>query len=216
MIVNRGKGNAVLREAEGCGVTAATIFLGESMGQNTVLERLGLIGLHREVLMIQAREALCPKLYKALEGPNAPFKPGKGIVFSVPFKRWQPAGTPPSAEADHDDAHATHQCIVTIVDRGRGDACIAAARAVGARDGILVRGRGAGVPKDFYVPLVIEPQKDIVMIVAAKESTAVIRKKIFEDLELDRAGHGILFTLPVMEPRGLFANEVSEREEGAQ
>lgn len=216
MIVNRGKGNAVLREAEGCGVTAATIFLGESMGQNTVLERLGLVGLHREVLMIQTGEALCSQLYEALEGPNAPFKPGKGIVFSVPFKRWQPAGTQSDAETDQGDAHSTHYCIVTIVDRGRGDACIAAARAAGAKDAILVRGRGAGVPKDFYVPLVIEPQKDIVMILTAKENAPVIQKKIFTDLELDRAGHGILFTLPVMEPRGLYAAESAEKGAGAQ
>jgi nitrogen regulatory protein PII len=102
---------------------------------------------------------------------------------------------------------------MTIVDKGRSKACIKAARAGGAKGGTLVRGRGAGVPMDFYYPLVIEPQKDIVLVVSTKEKAASIEERIFTDLELGKPGNGILFTLPVTQATGLYESRSEEGEE---
>ena len=72
-----------------------------------------------------------------------------------------------------------------------------AARAAGARGGTLIHGRGAGVPTDFYYPLLIEPQKETVLIISPKDQAPSIREKIYSDLELNKPGQGIIFTLPV-------------------
>jgi len=96
------------------------------------------------------------------------------------------------------------------MDKGRSKECIKSARAAGAKGGTLIHGRGAGIPTDFYFPLVIEPQKDIVMIITTKDKLSTIRERIFSDLELGKAGHGIIFTLPISRTSGLIENRSEE------
>ncbi len=160
--------------------------------------------IHKEILVIPATSDYYASLNEAFKQPQGFLKRGRSINFSMPFKRWpapadKAGGQPELAEADYFG-------IITIVDRGRSQACAKAARAAGAKDALLVHGRGAGVPVDFYFPLVIEPQKDIVLVITTKEKVAQIRDRISVDLELEKVGNGILFTLPVIEPFGLAEN----------
>lgn len=201
VVVNRGKANAVLKEAKECKATSVTIVLGEAMSQNTLLERLGLTERHKEILMIQAGQDGCERLRRLFDGSHHAFKKGKGAVFSVPFRRIH---RQEEQEQKQEAPPVSHYCVIIVVDRGRGAAAMKAARAGGATEGFLIHGRGAGVPKDFYVPLVIEPQKDVVMAFATKDEVAGMQKKIFTDLELERIGNGVVFTLPISDPVGLF------------
>lgn len=213
VIVSRGKANAVLRKAKKCGATGGTIFLGEGTIQNKLFDKLGLTEMHKEILMISSSNALCDNLHEKLNEEFMLCKRNKGIAFSIPFKRWplQPFGK--EKESPPDDIDAPYFCIMTIVDKGRSKDCIKAARAAGARGGTLIHGRGAGIPTDFYFPLVIEPQKDIIIIVTPKDKVAMIREKIFFDLELGKAGNGIIFTLPVSRATGLYENRTEECKE---
>jgi nitrogen regulatory protein PII len=213
-IVNRGKANAVLRKAKECGATGGTILLGEGTIQSKLLDFLGLTEIRKEILMIPASGELDANLHEQLSETFKFSKRNKGIAFSVPFKRW----TLEASEQEHnisiDDDRFTHCCIFTIVDKGRGKDCITAARAAGARGGTLIHGHGAGIPVDSYYPLAIEPQKDTILVITKKEKAASIRKRIFSDLELDKPGNGIIFTLPVSNTSGLFENKVEERKGG--
>ncbi len=196
----------ILRQAKACGVTAATIFLAQNVIPNTLAEKLGLADLHKELLMLSVSDPDCEALHRLFDAQAPASKKAKPLVFSIPFKAW-----PLSDHGQHEHRffssdQVTHHCIITIVDQGRGKACIRAARAAGVRDALLIHGRGAGVPADYYFPLVIEPQKDIIMVLAATDRLTLIRDRIFTDLGLDQVGSGILFTLPVDRPRGLFEN----------
>lgn len=210
-VVNRGKADAVLRKAKECGATSGTIFLGEGTVQSRFLELIGLTEIHKEVLMISATNKLSDKLHETIGETFQFHKRNKGIAFSVPFKRWQLKEEDNEEEAYLSHVTTAYCCIITIVDKGRGKDCIIAARAAGARGGTLIHGHGAGVPTDFYFPLLIEPQKDTVMIVAAIDKAPSIRERIFHDLDLDKPGHGIVFTLPVTKTSGLFENRSEER-----
>lgn len=213
-IVNRGKANAVLRKAKECGATGGTILLGEGTVQSKLLDFIGMTEAHKEILMIPTSGGLDNNLHDILSDTFNFSKRNKGIAFSVPFKRW----TKEDSEQEHnisiDDDRFTHCCIFTIVDKGRGKDCIKAARAAGARGGTIVRGHGAGVPADSYYPLAIEPQKDTVIVVTRKNKAASIRERIFSDLELDKPGNGIIFTLPVSNTSGLYEKRAEEREGG--
>ena len=61
---------------------------------------------------------------------------------------------------------------------------------------------------DYYFPLVIEPEKDIIMIITPKEKVAAIRDSIFSELELDKTGNGVVFVLPVLETTGLLKTDM--------
>jgi nitrogen regulatory protein PII len=210
IIVNRGKANAVLRKAQECGATGGTIFFGEGTIQSKLLEKIGLTEIHKEILMISASEELCEKLHNTLSEAFMFSKRNNGIAFSIPFERWQLQASGQEERNTSKKIDASHFCIMTIVDKGRSKDCIKSARAAGAKGGTLLHGRGAGIPTDFYFPLVIEPQKDIVMIITTKDKVIPIRERIFSDLELGKAGNGIIFTLPVSRASGLFENRSEE------
>ncbi|NLO08847.1 MAG: P-II family nitrogen regulator [Clostridiales bacterium] len=213
-IVNRGKANSVLRKAKECGASAGTILLGEGTIQSKLLDILGMTETRKEILMIPASGELDANLHEILSDTFKFSKRNKGIAFSVPFRRW----TAEASEQEHnislEDDRFTYCCIFTIVDKGRSRDCITAARAAGARGGTVIRGHGAGVPADSYYPLAIEPQKDTIIVITSKEKAATIREKIFSDLELDKPGNGIIFTLPVSNTSGLYERRTEERKGG--
>ena len=212
-IVNRGKANAVLRKAKECGASNGTIFLGEGTAQSKFLEIIGLTEIHKEILMIPASNELNDRLHETLSEHFQFHKRSKGIAFSVPFKRWELQDSEEDQKEDTymDGVTTPYCCIFTIVDKGRSNDCITSARAAGARGGTVIHGHGAGVPTDFYFPLVIEPRKDTIMIVSTIDKAPSIREKIFNDLELDKPGNGIVFTLPVTKTSGLIENRSEER-----
>ena len=163
--------------------------------------------------MISSSTGVSEQLHTMLKKEFMLSKRNKGIAFSIPFQQWHLDSSDQDPSSTHKELNPSHYCIMTIVDKGRSKACIKAARAGGAKGGTLVRGRGAGVPMDFYYPLVIEPQKDIVLVVSTKEKAASIEERIFTDLELGKPGNGILFTLPVTQATGLYESRSEEGEE---
>lgn len=210
-IVNRGKANTVLRKAKECGATEATIFLGEGTVQSKLLDKLGINEIHKEILMVSASKELNDKLHQVLSETFSFTKRNKGIAFSIPFKRWTLDNNKRNQKVNLDDDQYNMCCIITIVDKGRGRDCINAARAAGAKGGTVIHGHGAGVPTDYYFPLLIEPKKDTVMIITAKNKATSISEKIINDLGLDKPGNGITFILPVGRTSGLIENRSEER-----
>lgn len=210
-VVDRGKANAVLRKAQECGAKGGTIFLGEGTVQSKLLEKIGLTESHKEILMISASNTLSDKLHEMVGDTFTLSKRNRGIAFSIPFKRWQLSAPGPEQTSSPKEIPSSHFCIMTIVDKGKSKDCIKAARTAGARGGTTIHGHGAGTPTDFYFPLVIEPQKDIVIIITPQDKVIPIREKIFADLELEKPGNGILFVLPVTRTSGLFENRSEER-----
>ena len=242
IIVNKGNAGAALRKAQEYGVKSGTIFPGEGTIESRLLEKIGLAETYKEILMMPVSNELSDKLYEILSKTFLFSRKNKGIAFSIPFQRQllqnknQAANNlsqnilidvqktslensekkllkSPKNPQGNINREPTHYCIMTIVDKGRSKACIKAARTAGARGGTLIHGRGVGVPKDFYFSLETEPQKDILITIASKDSAHTIRKKIYSELELEKVGNGIIFMLPVIRTSGLF-NNGSEKAEG--
>lgn len=210
-IVNRGKANAILREAKDCGATGGTILLGEGTVQSKLLDKLGLNETHKEILMVAGSEELCEKLHERISTHFDFSKRNNGIAFSIPFKRWQLQDSVQKENVLLEDANITHYCIITIIDKGRSEECVKSAKDAGARGGTIIHGHGAGVPTDYYFPLVIEPQKEIVLILTPKDIYKTVASRIHNDLELDKLGNGIIFALPVIKSSGLVEDRQEER-----
>lgn len=49
----------------------------------------------------------------------------------------------------------------------------------------------------------IEPEKDIVIMLVRKDLVGKIKDAIYEQMNLDEENKGIIYSLPVMEVRGL-------------
>lgn len=162
--------------------------------------------------MISADDQLCAKLHDTIFQEFKMYKRGRGIAFSIPFKQYKPDLTEQQLQSHPKN---NYSCILVIIDRGRSEECINVARKAGVRGGTVVHARGAGIPADFYFPLFIEPQKDLVIILTQKEQTQATIKKLVTELGLEQPGVGILFELPVIRTSGLFENRGTERAGGA-
>ena len=94
--------------------------------------------------------------------------------------------------------------ILCIVNSGFSDSVMAAARECGARGGTVINARGTAredAEKTFGI--VIEPEKEIVIILVKKDIKEAILHAIYKEAGLKTPGQGIAFSLPVDEVIGI-------------
>ena len=97
-----------------------------------------------------------------------------------------------------------YSLILTIVDRGRADDVMAHARAAGAAGGTIISGRGAGSKEAAkFFNVTIQEEKEVLLIVTKNERKNGIMTAIAENAGLASTCHGITFSLPVDEVRGI-------------
>lgn len=100
------------------------------------------------------------------------------------------------------------KCILAVVNNGFSEEAMDAARAVGARGGTVLHGRGT-VSKDaeklFNIP--IQPEKEIVLIIAKEENVEAILRALYAAVGTSTAAQGIVFALPVDGAVGLGGKE---------
>jgi nitrogen regulatory protein PII len=88
--------------------------------------------------------------------------------------------------------------IITVVQKGFADTVMEAARSAGAKGGTTIHARGTSTAEtQKFLGLSIEPEKDLVMILADKERKSGIMKAINEKAGLDKEGNGLVFAVPV-------------------
>lgn len=91
-----------------------------------------------------------------------------------------------------------HELIVCIVNEGFSDAVMDAARSVGAKGGTVLHANGtANKEAEKSFGIVIEPNKDMVMILVPSDVKAAVLKELYDKVGLNTAGQGIAFALPV-------------------
>ena len=211
-VVNDNQGSHVLKVAKEAGVKGGTIYFGYGTVQQHFLEILGLDNYRREIVMmgadIETAQQVTETLYKKLKL----HKSHSGIVFSLPIGYFHVTGIKQNDKQNEEKAEvkdmamSEFDAIFTIVDLGSAPDVIEASRKAGARGGTVIHARGSGIHETamlFAMP--IEPEKEIVLILSSREQTDKIIKKIRADMQLDKPGRGVLFTIPVTRAVGLHA-----------
>lgn len=207
VVVNHGLATKVIRIARQCGVPGATVCLGTgTVRRNRILELLELTDSRKEiVLMVSEKETA----YRALEELDKELRferPNHGIAFTTPVKYFIRSGRQGYDEVNESRGvvKTMHSVIFVVVDRGKGEEVIDAATAAGSKGGTILHGRGAGVHEAstvFSIP--IEPEKDVVMILAENELVDPIVSSIRTNLKIDEPGNGIIFVQDVYKTYGL-------------
>ena len=101
--------------------------------------------------------------------------------------------------------------IVTIVRKGWGSSVLQASVKAGARGGTVLLGRGAGVHEHEKIfGMSIEPEKEIVLTIVQDDQVETVLREIVRVAELDAAGHGMAFVLPVHNIVGVADSMLSE------
>ena len=97
-----------------------------------------------------------------------------------------------------------YKCILAIVNNGFSEEAMEAAKSCGARGGTILHGRGTiSKEAEKIFNITIQPEKEIVMILAGAEQTDGILKGLYNAIGTSTKAQGIVFALPVDEAIGL-------------
>lgn len=106
--------------------------------------------------------------------------------------------------------NANYQMIFCVVNAGFSQVVMEAAKSVGARGGTLIHGRGtANKEAEKRFQIVVQPDKEIVMILVKKEIKDKVLLALNKAVGLETAGQGIAFSVPVDRVVGI-AEDVGE------
>lgn len=109
-----------------------------------------------------------------------------------------------------------HEMIFCIVNQGFTDVVMDAARSVGARGGTILHAKGtANVEAEKMFGIVIQPEKEIVMILVEASVKEAVLHALYQQAGLKTAGQGIAFALPVDDVIGLVPIDFQKKEEEA-
>jgi nitrogen regulatory protein PII len=206
VIVNFGVGSKVLKLAKSVGVTGGTICLGKGTVKSALLDILDLNDIRKEIVMMVADTETASLALEAISRGLRLDKPNHGIAFSTNVAGF--IGT--HGQSDVRKEFTTmeggiYDAIYTVVDRGKGEDVVEAASSAGSKGATIINARGSGIhEKQTLFSIAVEPEKEIVMILAEKELTDSIIAKIRETLRIDEPGAGIVFVLEVNKTYGLY------------
>lgn len=206
VIVNFGRGSEVLRVTRESRISGGTILLGRGTVRSGFLNFFALYELRKEIVLIVADSVTAEKALEALNKEMQFEKPNHGIAFATAIETVDGSSELEDSvlAEERGDEKKMYNLITVIVDKGRAEKVIDAATEEGSKGGTIVNARGSGIhERSKLFAMEIEPEKEIVLIVAKRDKTQKIIAKIREDLQIDDPGKGIVFTQTVNDAYGL-------------
>lgn len=183
------------------------VLYGNGTASSSVLQYFGLNEIKREVLLAITPTITSKYILKQLDQKFKISEPGNGIAFTVPLssstKNMQDVYKNIDLE-DIDMEDANKHLIITIVNSGYAEEVMNAAKKKGATGGTTLNGRGLETEKIVkFLGISIEPEKDVVLILANEDVKNDIMDSILSSVGLNTLGKGISFSLPVSHVVGL-------------
>ncbi|NLT48171.1 MAG: hypothetical protein GXX92_07120 [Clostridiales bacterium] len=143
-------------------------------------------------------------------------RPGTGVVFTISLSSISKVLSDICRKADEnieigcEDMNVTakepYQLIMAVVNSGHFEQVMEAAKEAGASGGTLVHARSLGSKEAAkYLGITVQPEKDIVMILAPMEKRHAIMESIIEATGLNTDAMGSCFSLPVNSIMGMGA-----------
>lgn len=200
-ILDSGKGSKALELSKELGGKEGTIFLGKGTIRPEWLNLLGAVEVRKEVFITIIDEESEDIFYKRMTDKFNLDKKRNGIAFSMPIGH---LFNKSNLKKEGENKMA-YKCIFTIVDKGLSGDVLEAAEAAGSTGGTVIHGRGTGTrEKATLFNIKIEPEKEIVLILAKTENTDSIVDSIEKKLNIKEPGTGIIFVMDVSRTLGLY------------
>lgn len=216
LVTKRGDGDKYTEMLRRHGVKLGILAYGSGTAPTKILDILG-IG-HNEydvTLCPMSGECAGPLMAELREELKAG---GSGIAFTIPTdnaignRSRKKIGLELKEDNSMDkiESASGHSLIVVITNSGYSEEVMGVARGAGATGGTVIHARGTGLKsaKTFF-GVTIQPEKDMILIVAPCEKVGDIMGAIDADESLRTDAHPVSFSLPVDGLAG-FGNGFSE------
>ena len=216
-IVDKGKGSKVLKLCRQSGISGGTICYGNGTVGQSMFTWLDNAGVRKEIVIMAAPEKKVESSLDYLNHKLKLSKPGHGILFTIALEEIY--GSKNCSMSAEDDLNYIsdieergvkavdnlYKAIFTIVDRGNSELVIESAEQAGAKGATIINARGAGSHETSTLfSMLVEPEKEIILIIAEEIRVDAITTAIRSAAELDKPGKGILFVAAVDKTMGLY------------
>ncbi len=206
VIVNDGVAHKVSRIAKELGAAGCTAMICRSTVSNRFLESLDLNEDRKELVFILCETHLAARILAALNDKLKLEKCRNGIAFCTEItevrgmhglsmdtlKKNQPTLTVP--DQTQREGEKMYNSIYTVVDKGKANEVVAIAEKAGSKGGTIFNARGAGIHETSRLfAIEIEPEKEVVLILAEESKTDAIATAIVEGMNLNKPGNGLLY-----------------------
>ncbi len=186
-----------------CGVLD---FFGNGTASESTLYYLGLESSEKVVFNLMVKDDEIPRLKHDMITQMNISGIGNGIAVFVPVdgiggesaKRYLLGEkTIEKGEKNMDANEIKTVLIITVADKGNSEKVMDAARSAGATGGTVVRAKGTGASIAKFFGISISEEKEMIYIVAKRESRDDIMRAIMSMAGKGSDAHGIVFSLPV-------------------
>ena len=191
------------------GTRFKNIIHGTGTASDSVLDYFGLDEVRKTIILTIMPYNMSKVVLKHLkENKNIKIKePGNGIAFTIPLSSSTKYMLDRYDNKDMEDIDmepANQHLIITIANEGSAEAIMNAAKKAGATGGTTINGRGLE-PNQIvkFLGLALEPEKDVVLILAPDSKKTAIMNNIVEKCGSHKEQAGLCFSLPVDHVEGL-------------
>lgn len=224
-IVGREQGEKIVALTKNAGARGGTILLGKGTAESSLLQLLGIGDSEKDLVLTLAPEPVLAAVLAVLQNDPWARKKARGVALVLdvttilrhalapagqatsPAAAATPAETPPSLSTlsritppvgENAMQAPSHELISVIVNAGYAEDIMHAARKAGATGGTIINARGTGKEEDVkFFGITIVPEKDFLLILAAKDQAQAILEAIRATPCLSEPGMGIAFCINV-------------------
>lgn len=216
VIVNDGDAHKVSRLAKEQGALGCTVMICRSVIANRFLESLDLNEDRKELVFILCEIHLAARILAVLNDRLKLDRCRRGLAFCTEITDVRGAHglssdtLQESMPVSINDAtpiregEKMYNSIYIVVDKGKANDVVAIAERAGAKGGTIFNARGAGIHETRKLfAIEIEPEKEVVLILAEESNTDNIATAIVEGMSLNKPGNGLLYIQKVTMTYGM-------------
>lgn len=210
-VLNRGYAQQFVNLAALQGVTYNLILRGKGTASSKLLAYLGLGETEKDVIFSTMPHQFSKPIMETVEKELTLHKPGSGICFTVPIchiagmmTERRLRGKCQTTGGSDMEQMFQHNLIMIVANQGFTDEIMDAAKSASAAGGTVLHARGAGLKEaEKFFGVTIQPEKEIILIVAEKEHTKEIMQAVSANNQLQQDARCIVFSLPINNAMGL-------------
>jgi len=208
-IVDRKRGNAVLKVLKEHGVLVQAATRGWGTANSEILNYLGLDETDKDIILSLIDGSQTKEILRVMEDVLHFWQPGRGIAFTLPVSGTNKStsqkviGGKMDMEKKQEDYLCGYTLVIAMVGDEESGIVMKAARGAGCTGGTITKARGVDEEAKKVFSLTIQPEKEIVMMLVRKEQKQEVMKAISNAVLTETGEPCVLFAVPVGDVTGL-------------
>jgi nitrogen regulatory protein PII len=195
IIVNASKASMIMSLAKKFGIRGSTTLLAKGTIKNKLLDFLELNQSNKELIFIIAEKDRLRRFINYLNDIINFSKKRHGIAFTIPLVDVYGLSNSIIQYRDtHEEEKSMYSAIFVIVEKGKGEQVVDASNKAGGRGATIINARGSSSKENQKIfNIEIEPEKEMVLILAEESKIEPICNSIKDNLKIDEPGKGVMF-----------------------